>query len=320
MSASRGERTQLAGAGSGGVEGRGIADSRRLPDAELSSLWDAIIVEPAVKERLLAHAWLNFTLRPKVPRAEVPLHGVLLLTGAPGTGKTSLAKGLASRAADGMRDARFPLYIEVDPHALASASLGRSQKAITELLGATIAEHAQLHPTFVLLDEVETLAADRTKLSLEANPVDVHRATDAVLTQLDALAERYPQLLFIATSNFPQAIDTAFVSRADLVVTIDLPNAAACRAILTATVEALAQPYPALRRLLTDPVFEQAAMRCQGLDGRRIRKVVAEACALRRETALDPTQLTAHDLLQAVELAQKATRFSATHDTVGGSL
>ena len=28
----------------------------------------------------------------------------------------------------------------------------------------------------MLLDEVETLAADRSKLSLQANPVDVHRA------------------------------------------------------------------------------------------------------------------------------------------------
>ncbi len=68
----------------------------------------------------------------------------------------------------------------------------------------------------MLLDEVETLAADRSKMSLEANPIDIHRATDAVLVQLDALAERYPDLLFLATSNFPQAVDAAFMSRCDL--------------------------------------------------------------------------------------------------------
>ena len=82
----------------------------------------------------------------------------------------------------------------------------------------------------MLLDEVETLAADRSKMSMEANPVDVHRATDAVLTQLDQLAADYPQLLFLATSNFAGAIDEAFLSRADLVVTIDLPTPEACKA------------------------------------------------------------------------------------------
>lgn len=65
-----------------------------------------------------------------------------------------------------------------------------------------LAEESSTNPCIVLLDEVETLAADRSKMSMEANPVDVHRATDAVLTQLDQLAAEYPQLLFIATSNF----------------------------------------------------------------------------------------------------------------------
>lgn len=298
------DTTPPGGPGSGGIDSRGIADSRVLPDDEFSALWDAIIVEPEIKERLLAHTLLNFTLRPRLSRADLPMHGVLLLTGAPGTGKTSLAKGLASRAAEKLQNSSPSLYIEVDPHALASASLGKSQKAVTDLLGTTIAEHASLRPTLVLLDEVETLAADRTKLSLEANPIDVHRATDAVLTQLDALADRYPNLLFIATSNFPQAIDGAFLSRADLVVTIDLPNADACRAILTATVKALARVYSPLRSLLDDPDFERCTLLCHGLDGRRIRKIVVNACALRQETAIDPSLLTARDLLRAVELAQ----------------
>jgi AAA+ superfamily predicted ATPase len=85
---------------------------------------------------------------------------------------------------------------------------------------------------------VETLAADRRKMSMEANPVDVHRATDAVLTQLDQLTAEYPQLLFLATSNFAGAIDEALLSRADLVVTIDLPTPAlwiACCAVGTAS-------------------------------------------------------------------------------------
>ena len=203
---------------------KGIIDSRSLPDEGFDAIWDAIIVEPETKDPLLAQAILNFTLRPKLDRAVVPLHGILLLVGPPGTGKTSLARGLASKTARALSGKPFH-FLEVEPHALASAALGRSQQAVKHLLGTIIAEQASYGPLIVLLDEVETLAADRAKMSMEANPVDVHRATDAVLAQLDHLASRFPELLFIATSNLPQAIDAAFLSRADQIVIIDLPTA-----------------------------------------------------------------------------------------------
>ena len=199
-------------------------------------------------------------------------------------------------------------YIEVEPHALASSALGKSQKAVTELLGTTIAEQAAIGPLIVLLDEVETLTTDRSKLSLEANPVDVHRATDAVLAQLDQLATRYPNLLFIATSNFPQAIDAAFLSRADLIQTVDLPEPDACKSILCSTVQELAKSYPKLNEIPLDAEFDRVARICQGLDGRRIRKLVAAACTFDKQTALDPNRLTIHDLIRAAEHAQAEAR------------
>jgi AAA+ superfamily predicted ATPase len=204
-----------------------------------------------------------------------------------------------------MKGAKFTL-LEIDPHALSSSMMGKTQKAVSDLFSQTIAEAAMKGPTIVLLDEVETLAADRTKLSLEANPIDVHRATDAVLVQLDALAESHKNLLFIATSNFPQAVDAAFTSRCDLVLEVPLPNKDACRQILTECLEGLGAVFSGVERLPREPGFTKVVDEIVGLDGRAIRKAVANALAVRREVAITPASLTLSDVFEAAKNAKAA--------------
>lgn len=281
---------------------KGLLYDLKLPHPHFDDLWHAVIVDDEVKSRLLAQAVLNFTLRPKINPAEVPLHGVILLEGPPGTGKTSLARGLASRVASSLDGS--PLhYLEVEPHGLASGQLGRSQQAVRNLLSGVVAERAASGPLVVVLDEVETLAADRQRLSLEANPVDVHRATDAVLAQLDHLALQHPNILIIATSNFPQAIDRAFLSRADLVMNIGLPNAAACAGIVRDTLRGLAKAVPKLGALVDSREIDELGRQCVGLDGRRIRKAVMSALAHTKELALAPEKLTLHEVRAAIRQA-----------------
>lgn len=290
------------------TENRGILESCALPEPRFEHLWDAVIVEAAVKDRLLAQAVLNFTLRGKLERGSFPLHGIILLVGPPGTGKTSLARGLASRTAASVGSRAAFRYLEVEPHALASSNLGKSQQAVKHLLGTVIGEQAQCGPLITVLDEVETLAADRSKMSLEANPVDVHRATDALLAQLDQLAASFPSLLFVATSNFPKAIDAAFMSRADLVVTIGLPGEAACEKILADTLKALANVAPKTKHLLDASALKRAAKECVGLDGRRIRKAVISALTYDKQTAIDPNRLKVDDVFRAIQDAQQELR------------
>ena len=283
---------------------KGIHVDRPLPDPELGALWDSIVLEESLKQQLLGQAVLNFTVRRKVARTVLPLHGVILLVGPPGTGKTSLARGLAHRIAESFQGQPFRL-LEVEPHSLTSAMLGKSQRAVTDLFAKSIAEAALRGPTIVLLDEVETLAADRSKMSMDANPIDAHRATDAVLVQLDALAQQHPDLLFVATSNFPKAVDSAFTSRCDLVLEVPLPDRTACRQILIECLQGLAATYSKVAALAKSASIDDCADAAVGLDGRAIRKTVAAALSSSLDIALDPNKLTVPVLRAALGRARR---------------
>lgn len=284
---------------------KGVHANTALPSPELDALWESIVIAPDIKERLVGQAVLNFSVRRRVPRTVLPLHGIILLVGPPGTGKTSLARGLANRTAEAFAPHKFRL-MEVEPHALTSSAMGKTQRAVSELFSQSLAEAAENGPLIVLLDEVETLAADRSKMRMEANPIDIHRATDAVLVQLDALAARYPDLLFIATSNFPGAVDSAFTSRCDLVIEVPLPDIDACQKILVECLTGLGQVFPSIALLATSSGIKGCAQACLGLDGRAIRKTVAAALGSSRAIAIDPNKLTLADLKAALTQAREA--------------
>ena len=277
----------------------GVLSLHTLPADHHDKDWDAIIVPAAVKERLLAQALLTLKHGRKLSQLAGLPHGLIVLAGPPGTGKTTLARGLAQVAALALARDGATTLIEINPHAFPSDMLGESQRNIMRLLQDTIPELAARRPhTVVLIDEVESFAVRRTSASFETNPVDVHRATDAVMLGIDEIARKLPAVLFVTTTNFMDAIDDAFLSRADLVMHFALPNAETIANILRHSLDELRVQWPALGKLSEPQVVELASL-CDGWNGRQVRKLVLAAMAQRLEVAKDPSLLAFEDLREA---------------------
>jgi pachytene checkpoint protein 2 len=277
----------------------GVLSMHVLPAEHHDKDWDAIIVPGGVKERLLSQALLTLQHGRRLAQLAGLPHGLIVLAGPPGTGKTTLARGLAQVAALALAREGATTLLEINPHAFPSEMLGESQRSIMRLLQETIPEIAARRPfTVVLIDEVESFAVRRSAASFETNPVDVHRATDAVMLGIDEIARKLPSVLFVTTTNFVAAIDEAFLSRADLVMHFALPDQATIARILEDSLAELAVQWPAIRKVSDAEVRELAAL-CGGWNGRQVRKLVLAALAQRLEVARNPALLTFDDLREA---------------------
>ena len=142
----------------------------------------------------------------------------VLLWGVPGTGKTLLAKAVASQARAN--------FIAVNGPELLSKWVGASEQAVRELF----AKARQAAPCVVFVDEIDTLASARGG----ANDGGVSdRVVGQLLTELDGLQD-CPNVLLIGATNRPEALDPALLraGRLDLQLKIDLPDAESRLAIL----------------------------------------------------------------------------------------
>lgn len=249
----------------------GFLEWRPLPEPGWDQFWDRIYVDPGTKQRLERFAELMLFDRKTVSGIGLPISSVGLLAGPPGTGKTSLVRGLANRlATDLASQGRTLVFAEVDGHALPSQMLGESQRNVAHLLERSIPELAEnADAAVVLIDEIDGLAVDRASANAGTDPVDVVRATEAALRGIDRLAALELPILILGTTNFDGMLDEAFIDRLDLVEHVGLPDAPTIASILEDSLVSLHPEDQGAR-----PWVAAVSADLVGLSAREVRRLV----------------------------------------------
>jgi len=134
----------------------------------------------------------------------------LLLTGLPGTGKTLLAKAVATES--GVN------FISVKGPALLSKWVGESEKGIREVFKKA----KQASPCIIFFDEIDAIAPTR---GASADSHVTERVISQLLTELDGI-EELKGVVVLAASNRPDIIDPAILraGRFDLQLELPIPD------------------------------------------------------------------------------------------------
>ncbi|XP_017874380.1 PREDICTED: pachytene checkpoint protein 2 homolog [Drosophila arizonae] len=283
-----------------------------LPASEFVGLWDNLIYEEGLKEKLLKFALsaLSFSQH-NVDSNVIACNRLLLLHGPPGTGKTSLCKALAQKLA--VRTQKMYAYthlVEINSHSLFSKWFSESGKLVARLfgkIGELVADKNNL--VCVLIDEVESLAYQRSAMSSN-EPRDAMRVVNAVLTQLDDI-KACSNVLILATSNLAHSIDLAFLDRADIRQYIGLPAISAIvsiyKSMLTELmVRGIVQTEPLEKgQEDSEDLISSLAERSVGLSGRTLRKLplLAHAQHTSRDLFEVDQKITLSDFLDAMLLS-----------------
>jgi transitional endoplasmic reticulum ATPase len=162
---------------------------------------------PLTKPELFDHFGIN------------PPRGIVLF-GAPGTGKTLIAKAIANEAKAN--------FITIKGPELISKWVGDSEKAVRELFKKA----KQSSPSIIFLDEFESIAGVRRSNTGEGSDV-MNRVVNQLLSSMDGV-ESMEGVIVVAATNRPEMLDPALLrsGRFERVLHIPPPDVDSIRAIL----------------------------------------------------------------------------------------
>lgn len=211
------------------ISSKPSTESATVNDTKLVEMINSVIVDrsPSVKWEDIAglekakQALLEMVILP-TKRSDLftglrkPARG-LLLFGPPGTGKTMLAKAVASES-----EATF---FNVSASSLTSKWVGEGEKLVRTLFMVAISRQ----PSVIFIDEIDSIMSTRTTNENDSS----RRLKSEFLVQFDGVTSNSSDLVIvIGATNKPQELDDAVLRRLVKRIYIPLPDPQARRLLL----------------------------------------------------------------------------------------
>ena len=174
--------------------------------------WDSLGGLASVKSQLIRAVQLPLTHPHSFTRLGVKPSKGVLLSGAPGTGKTRLVRAVASTC--------HVSFLSVSAAEIFSPFVGDSEKAIVEVFSKA----RQSAPALLFIDEIETLVAGRDYSGAQSSS---DRVLAALLTEMDGLSgELGGGVVVVGATNRPGILDSALTrpGRLDTHISVPLPD------------------------------------------------------------------------------------------------
>jgi cell division protease FtsH len=208
----------------------------------------------------------------------------VLLSGAPGTGKTLLARATAGEAGVPFFSASASEFIEM--------IVGVGASRVRELFQAA----REVAPAIIFIDEIDTIGRARGGARSIGGHDEREQTLNQILTEMDGFSGS-EGVIVLAATNRPDVLDPALLrpGRFDRSITVHAPDQAGRLAILKVHAKKVT--------LGTDADLEHMSRITPGMTGAELANLINEAALLavrRRKDAVGFQELT--DALEKVQL------------------
>ncbi|HEX2196403.1 MAG TPA: AAA family ATPase, partial [Actinomycetota bacterium] len=272
-----------------GAVRQGRARDRATPEDRVR--WADVVLPEETREQLME--LVNVFAEPELARSlGIDAPPGILLHGPPGTGKTTIARAMATEI-----DASF---YETSAADLLSKWAGESEERVARLFAKARANR----PSIIFIDEIDGLLRARTAESVNQWE---ERVVSQFLRELDGLASA-PGVLLVGATNRPDVIDPALRERRLAAVEIGLPDA-------TGRLQLLRQLLSGTS-VASDVDLRELAVATEGMSGadlKRLRDLAGMKTLTRASRDRDDAagvRITSQDLTSALQGMRRRATFA----------
>jgi transitional endoplasmic reticulum ATPase len=226
----------------------------------------------------------------------------ILMWGPPGTGKTTLARALAHEIGGTLK--------EIRSNDILDRWMGASERNIAKVFAEA---RRYTRPTVLLFDEFDSIVSYAGRPQGSADQA-INSVAGIFKQEMNSLIEANPNVIVVATTNFPDRVDDSLIrsGRFDVKLAVPLPDKRAREDILTKQIRALEQRHStdAFRLFAEDISVSELAEWAAGLSGADLAEVLRraqleKAIAEARGGTAGP--ITQEDLLRGIDQLTRAT-------------